>query len=82
MVVKVPDDSVFAQAFLEPNDVVDIALPAGRFRLAYASGVQWFGTRQMFGPGHEAVALGGDFEVKPGSQMLRVELPPAGVAGR
>lgn len=75
MVVRVPSDSVYAQAFLEPNDVADVVLPEGRFRLAFATGMQWFGTRPMFGPGHEAVAIEAEINARRGTGTLRMELP-------
>lgn len=75
LVVRVPSDQVYAQAYLEPNDVVDVPMPEGRFRLAYASGNEWLGRNQMFGPSRPARSYGREFHVGRGDAMVRVELP-------
>jgi len=75
LVISATSNQVYAQAYLEPNDVVDVPLPAGRFRIAYSAGFEWFGTQLMFGPRKEVKVYGGELDAGRSGQLFRVELP-------
>lgn len=74
LVLRVPGDAVFAQVFLEANDIVDLGLPEGTFRIVYGSGFEWYGARAMFGPNHPLQSLGQAFSVGRGTRY-KVDLP-------
>lgn len=75
LVIKMPQNDVYAQAYLEPNDLAELAMPEGRFRLVYTKGFEWLGTKLMFGPASEVKQYGNEFDVAKGSPVVRVELP-------
>ncbi len=75
LVIRMPQNDVYAQAYLEPNDLAELAMPEGRFRLVYTKGFEWLGTKLMFGPASEVKQYGNEFDVAKGSPVVRVELP-------
>ncbi len=75
LVIRMPQNDVYAQAYLEPNDLAELAIPEGRFRLVYTKGFEWLGTKLMFGPASEVKQYGNEFYVAKGSAVVRVELP-------
>ena len=75
LVVAAPQERVYAVAYLEPNALAEVSLPAGRFRLVYSSGVEWFGESLMFGPRRELKSFGDEFDAGGGSTLVRAELP-------
>jgi hypothetical protein len=75
LVVAVPQERVYAVAYLDPGGLAEVVLPAGRFRLVYSSGTDWLGEGLLFGPQSHLKPVGSEFEAAGGSTLVRAELP-------